>query len=302
MKVIIDTDCGVDDTFAIAAALKMYEVVAITCVSGNVHVDQAVNNVGVLLEKTGNQHIPIFRGCDNFILENWKPSPYEGHGKDGMGNLGLKSNIKPQEESAVDALIRLSKEHEIYLFAIGPATNVALACLIDSDFPNRVSKFTFMGGAHQCKGNTGMASEFNVHCDPEAAHICLNKFKSIDMVTWETCYKSAISWEYFKKLEESSNKGNKVNKFLVDISKNYIDLHGKVDPGFIICDMVAIMAPICEDEGRTMNMNCRVELTGKYTRGATVFDWRERGEGSNSRIVKIDMKKIYEFCDCVFLE
>jgi inosine-uridine nucleoside N-ribohydrolase len=52
-KVIIDTDAGADDAAAIFMAINsdrysstsMLEVIAITCVNGNTHVDNVVVNV-----------------------------------------------------------------------------------------------------------------------------------------------------------------------------------------------------------------------------------------------------------------
>jgi purine nucleosidase len=304
MKIIIDTDCGVDDTYALIAALKLYNVIAITCVSGNVNCDQAVNNVGVILETTNNHNIPYYKGCYDYILSNWKPSDYKGHGDDGLGNSKLVPKIlKPKVETAVNALIRLSKEHDdIHLFAIGPLTNIALACLIDSDFPNRIKKFTVMGGAHQCKGNTGMASEFNFACDPEAASICLNKFDMTNLVTWENCYKCVIPWSYFEKFESSDNL---INKFLVNITQPYIQIYGKNNSGYMVCDLMAILSPLCEDTKKCTEMVCQVELMGSYSRGATVFDWLNDAEVEykrkyNTRIIKLDMNKVYETLDILF--
>jgi purine nucleosidase len=248
----------------------------------------------------GREDIPFFRGCENFILQDWKPSIYKGFGENGFGDIDIKTNLKPCDESAVDALIRLSKMHnDIHLIAIGPLTNIALACLIDSDFPKRVKKITVMGGAHQCKGNTGFASEFNIHCDPEAGHICLNKFEIINMVTWETCFKCALSWDFFSKLE---NLDNSVSRFLVAISQKYISIFGKSKPGLIVCDLIATLSLLCEDKKKSMDMFGHVELSGDHTRGATIFKWIrfDKEKRVNVRILKIDMNKIYDYCKLVF--
>lgn len=59
--------------------------------------------------------------------------------------------------------------------AVGPLTNLALACKLDVAFPQRVKALYVMGGAERA-GNVTPASEFNFHCDPEAAHLVLKKF------------------------------------------------------------------------------------------------------------------------------
>ena len=64
---------------------------------------------------------------------------------------------------------------ELVIAAIGPLTNLALACKLDIGFPQRVKALYVMGGAERA-GNVTPASEFNFHCDPEAAHLVLKKF------------------------------------------------------------------------------------------------------------------------------
>jgi len=65
MKIIIDTDAGVDDAVAIILALTKLrdvkaEILAITTVFGNVNVNQAAINVGKILTFSGIS-IPIYK-------------------------------------------------------------------------------------------------------------------------------------------------------------------------------------------------------------------------------------------------
>ena len=73
--------------------------------------------------------------------------------------------------------VQAAQEHEgeLMLCAIGPLTNVALACKLDVDFPKRVKGLYVMGGSERA-GNVTPSSEFNFHADPEAAHLVLKKF------------------------------------------------------------------------------------------------------------------------------
>lgn len=43
----------------------------------------------------------------------------------------------------------------------------------------QVKKLVFMGGTINGKGNVSPVAEFNVHADPEAAHVVLSAFKVI---------------------------------------------------------------------------------------------------------------------------
>ncbi len=212
-----------------------------------------------------------------------------------MGDVGLKSSLKVEEENAVTALIRLTKENDdIHLITLGPLTNVATACLIDQDFPKRVKSFTIMGGAHQCKGNTKLASEFNIDCDPEAAKVCLNKFLMTRMITWETGYKSGFDWSWYDNLKKT-----KYSEFIKKISGKLESLLRENGYNFIVCDLIAMVSYLAKSD-RSYDIYCDIELAGKHTRGSTVFSWnKEDTRKPNCRIVKIDMDKVYEVVEKV---
>jgi inosine-uridine nucleoside N-ribohydrolase len=58
----------------------------------------------------------------------------------------------------------------ITLIALGPMTNLALACRLDEEFAHNLKELIWMGGTIYGKGNHTYCAEFNVAADPEAAH------------------------------------------------------------------------------------------------------------------------------------
>ncbi|XP_021374885.1 probable uridine nucleosidase 2 [Mizuhopecten yessoensis] len=100
------------------------------------------------------------------------------HGEDGFGNcpyieepdVGLL-----EEETAIDAMIRLPKAHpgEITLMCIGPLTNLATALKIDQYFGCRLRDCYIMGGNYYGRGNATVSAEFNFYANPEAAFVAL---------------------------------------------------------------------------------------------------------------------------------
>lgn len=129
MKLIIDVDTGVDDAEAIMMAVTHpdVEVLAITCVSGNTNVDQAMMNTYRVLSMCNatqvitskyyahftlllNQ-VPMFRGSQFSLTGGGHDAAYF-HGTDGMGDapdagpepLTLPS---PPTEHAASAIVRL---------------------------------------------------------------------------------------------------------------------------------------------------------------------------------------------------
>ena len=147
------------------------------------------------LEIIGRTEIPVLMGANEPLLGNrrpWlaaeealygnsqylgaftrpKPSSYLDIGREPYGGY---PQIKPSSENAIDFIVRQVKEHpnQVTLFAIGPATNVALAVKKNPEIVPFFKAVYYMGGAIEIPGNTTPAAEFNWWFDPESAKISL---------------------------------------------------------------------------------------------------------------------------------
>ena len=131
-KIILDCDPGHDDAVAImlAAASKEIEILGITCVGGNVGLDDTVNNalkVCTLIERTD---LKVFSGAKKPIHYDLFTAEYV-HGKTGLDKKGdpieVSSSYKVQEQDAIDFIIETCKSSndQIYLCPTGPLTNIA---------------------------------------------------------------------------------------------------------------------------------------------------------------------------------
>ena len=84
-----------------------------------------------------------------------------------------------RDETAVEFLIRISKEHEgeITIIGLAPLTNIAEAVKQDPSVSQRIKNLVLLGGTYLGKGNTDYyASEFNFFKDPLAAKIVFDNF------------------------------------------------------------------------------------------------------------------------------
>ena len=86
LPVILDVDTGVDDAWALilAARSPRLDLRAVTCVSGNVGVDQVVANTAYVLDVAGAPEVPVGRGATRPLLTPPHHAP-EIHGTDGLG-------------------------------------------------------------------------------------------------------------------------------------------------------------------------------------------------------------------------
>ena len=109
-KIIIDTDPGQDDAFAILFALGSpaeLEVVGITTVGGNVPLARASENALKVVELAGRPDVPVYAGCTGRWSGNSKPPSTCMHGPTGLDGANLPPPVTPlQSEHAVDYLVR----------------------------------------------------------------------------------------------------------------------------------------------------------------------------------------------------
>src|SRR4051812_49370103 len=187
MKLLIDTDPGVDDALAILLAHRHADVVGLTIAAGNVELAHTVSNALKLVEVIGAQ-TPVFAGCANPLVLPAADAAFV-HGNDGFGDTGYVPSARAAEnEHAVDAMLRLSHEHagELVIASIAPMTNIAMALRRDPTLPERIAQLVVMGGAVTGRGNTHLVpAEFNVGFDPEAAHVVFSTWPQFTLVDWE---------------------------------------------------------------------------------------------------------------------
>ena len=166
LRLLLDTDPGIDDALALFLALASPEVQleAVTTVSGNVHVDFTTRNALALLELAGRPAIPVARGSDLPLIRQPVIADYV-HGQNGIGGVTLPDpQQQPASNHAIDVIIQkiLAAPGEITLAAIGPLTNLALAVRREPRIAQAAREVLIMGGALRVPGNVTPASEFKM--------------------------------------------------------------------------------------------------------------------------------------------
>lgn len=184
VKLLIDTDCGIDDAVALwwAATQADVELVGITTVFGNVGLAGAADNARRVLELAGRADTPIALGAG----EPFGPAPALRradfiHGADGVGDTGRRpqhpvSADDPNRPTAVELLHRVVGDApgEVIVVTIGPMTNVAHAVAADPAWAPAVGRLVLMGGAIASQGNSLPVAEANIAHDPHAAAAALS--------------------------------------------------------------------------------------------------------------------------------
>ncbi|MEG0773755.1 nucleoside hydrolase [Clostridium sp.] len=241
-KVIIDCDPGIDDSLALLLALKSpeLEVVGITVVCGNVPTKQGVENTLKVLELTSSLHVPVYFGEENPLVRELITAQ-DTHGEDGVGECffpKVRSGIV--KESAVDFIINSLKVEVMSIIALGPLTNIAKALMKDEKAFKNLDELVSMGGSFRSHGNCSPVAEFNYWVDPHSAdYVYKNLKKQIHMVGLDVTRKIVLTPNI---LELITRLGGETAKYIVDISKFYVDFHWKQECiiGCVINDPLAV--------------------------------------------------------------
>jgi purine nucleosidase len=311
IPLILDVDTGIDDSLALlyAVASPEAELVAVTCVGGNVDARQVERNTRSVLELAGRSDLEVALGREQPLVRPVETTP-ETHGPQGLGYAELPSPSQPlSRRHAVDLIIEEARRRpgEITLVTCGPLTNLAMALLREPELPTLLKGWVLMGGAYRHPGNTAPTTEWNIHCDPEAAKIAFGAWGTSAVARGhglpvalglDVTEKAKILPEHVVALAraagstpddslalgrgedpmraERSVASNPVVRYVADALRFYMEFHSRFDGfyGAFIHDALAVAAALDPSLIRTVAVAVDVELGGTLTTGETVTDWR----------------------------
>jgi pyrimidine-specific ribonucleoside hydrolase len=272
LRVIIDTDPGVDDALALLLAMRSPElrIEAITPVAGNVPLELTLPNALRMVEIAGRTDIPVAAGAKAPLMRRLVTATY-AHGENGLGGAVFpEPSTKPVSTPAAELIRQVVRKYpgEVTLVTIGPLTNVAAALNADPELPNMVKRLVMMGGSLS-GGNITPAAEFNVYVDPEAARIVFQSGIPITMVGLDVTRKTSLTDEHVRALEAAQNP---VSQAAAKIGRNAINnnrQHGYL-VGPNMHDSLAVAGCIHPEILKYQDYYVDVETTGELTAGATL--------------------------------
>ena len=172
---ILDVDTGIDDSLALlyAAASPDADLVAATCVSGNVDARQVGINTRAILELAGRTDVEVALGREVPLVRPLETTP-ETHGPQGLGSrraaaadraaLGPPRRRRHPRRGAPAA----GRDHARHARAADQPRHRRPA-RAGAARPARGLRAD--GRRLRVSGNTTPTTEWNIHCDPEAAKI-----------------------------------------------------------------------------------------------------------------------------------
>lgn len=268
LPIFLDTDPGIDDAVAIAAAIFTPELdlQLMTTVAGNVSVEKTTRNALQLLH-FWNADIPLAQGAATPLLRPLRDAAYV-HGESGMEGYDFVEHdrqplAKPAFIALRDALI--SAPEPITLVAIGPLTNIALLLMHYPECTFNIRRLVIMGGSAG-RGNFTPNAEFNIAVDPEAAARVFESGIEIVMCGLDVTNQAMLTPDYLASLPTL----NRTGKMLHALFSHYRS--GTMRTGVRMHDLCAIAWLVRPDLFTVKPCFVAVETRGDYTAGTTVVD------------------------------
>jgi purine nucleosidase len=285
IPLILDVDTGVDDAMALLYAVASPEVdlVAATCVMGNVPLDDVVRNTLAVLELAGRGDVEVARGAARPLSGGYSPAGTV-HGERGLGRADPPVAARlPSERSSARVIVERARElpGEILLIATGPLTNVAMALAEEPGLPGLLRGFAIMGGAFDHLGNVTPSAEANIWWDPDAAATVFRAFSGAPEAKLPICAGLDVTERVRMTHADveavtAPAPGSAIGRLIRDAVPFYIEFYERWGDrhGAAMHDPLAVAIAIDPGLATLVPTRVEVETTGAWTRGTTVADLR----------------------------
>jgi purine nucleosidase len=191
---------------------------------------------------------------------------------------------------------------------LGPLTNLALAVMRAPELPRLLKAYVLMGGAFGVPGNTTPTTEWNIHCDPEAAAIVFRAWSTALAADPSIPLPIALGLDVTERarilpddvvrlaqragsspddsialargedpmLATRSVASNPIVRYVADALRFYMEFHAQYDGfyGAFIHDPLAVAAALDRSLVTAEPLHVDVETRGGITDGMTVADRR----------------------------
>ncbi len=271
---ILDCDPGHDDALAIALAGRHTELLGITTVAGNVPLPLTTRNALIMTDVL-SLDVPVHAGCDRPMVAPLRTAEFI-HGVSGMDGPELPEPRRPAASTdAVGFIVDTvrARPGEVWIAAVGPLTNVAVALQQAPDLAGSLAGISIMGGGLD-HGNVTPAAEFNILVDPEAADLVFRSGVRLVMAGLDLTHQWRLGPPEADRIRAG---GGRASAFCADLITSFSQAYARVEggpPAGPLHDPCAVLALSHPQLFEHRDYHVVVELDGQHTRGMTLADRR----------------------------
>lgn len=299
-KIILDCDPGHDDAVAIMLVGKnpMFDLLGITVESGNQTLAKTGRNALNLCQYL-KIDVPVCLGASNPIIKDVEvcDAIHGESGLDGFDFPDLEIGYDPRH--AVNFIIEtiLKSDEKVTMVTTGPMTNLALAMRLEPNILKNIEEVVLMGGSYN-NGNVTPAAEFNIYCDPEAAHIVFNSGLKVTMIGLDVTRKVLVLPEIVERMAKIDNDCSRLfTKLMIVFNENQKRVFGF--DGAPLHDPVTIAYLIDPTLLEIDYVHCEIDISHGSSYGRTNCDiFGYLNLSKNTYIAKdIDVKKFWDIIE-----
>jgi inosine-uridine nucleoside N-ribohydrolase len=273
--ILLDCDPGHDDVLAILTAAAYADLLGITTVAGNAALEHTTRNAIVTCE-LAEIDVPVHAGAAGPLSGPTRDAVHV-HGDTGLAGVEVPTPRRRHlsDDAAAFIVDTAAARPGLWIVAVGPLTNIALALQRAPTLVDRIAGISIMGGG--TFGNATGAAEFNIWADPEAADLVFRSSARILLCGLDLTHQVCVDDPF---LEHLGAGATPVCDFTGGLLRHYratiLELGG-VDLA-ALHDPCAVLAVTHTELFTFSRHRVHVELEGTHTRGMTVIDRRvERG-------------------------
>jgi purine nucleosidase len=311
-NVLLFSDPGIDDSFAIMYALLNPQINLVGIVSGygNTPKEQSVKVTSYLITLSGRQNIPIIAGAAGPL--SGEPIVYypEIHGKEGLGPIKPPDTLQSVDIYDINKILEIITEYQgnLVIVNIGRLTELSLMYILyGNNALKDVNAIYIMGGAFLVPGNISAEAEANFYSDPIASNTVMEKGHNIFLYPLNVTNKAIITPEMIDILSEHSNTPFK--PLLKPAFDYYYKAYQKNVPGIKgapFHDVIPLMALTEPSLIKYVRRRVTVEEFGQ-AKGKSIADFRPKPDEEPEETLdyigmEIDIQKFTDNFMRIFLQ